>query len=108
MLKDPKWAEKELKKYLRLTTKVPSGELTPAGNPRMKVRGTTEQIRQQRYVVQLIWAELFMGEVPRHFTNDHVHDALAEILRGEEIAANLGDVDSPSLSAGLLHPWVWS
>ncbi len=49
---------------------------------------------------------------PKHLTKWSVHREAAirarvEILRREEIRANIGD-DAPEISASNLHPWVWS
>lgn len=107
MIKDRKWAERELSKYLRLLERVPTGETTDAGNPRTKVRGTKEQIAQQVYVVRRIYAELFV-ESPYRIQPEDVHAALSELKRGEEMDAVLGDDDSPTMPADALHPWVWS
>lgn len=107
MIKDRPWAERELNKYLRLLERVPTGESTDAGNPRTKVRGTKAQIAQQLHVARRICDELFV-DAPYHLQPDDVHAALAELKRGEEMDAALGDDDSPTMSADGLHPWVWS
>lgn len=105
MVKNPKAAERELKKYLRLIEKVDSGELTPAGNPRMKVRGTEDERTQQAYVVRRIYEHLF-EDTPYRITGEHARLALVEIRRGADIEEILG-TGGPSIQARQLHPWVW-
>lgn len=107
MIKDRPWAERELTKYLRLLERVPTGETTDAGNPRTKVRGTKAQIAQQLHVARRICDELFV-DTPYHLQPEHVRAALAELKRGDEMDAALGDDDSPTMSADGLHPWSWS
>lgn len=107
MVKNPKAAERELKKYLRLIEKVDSGESTPSGNPRMKTRGTDTEISEQRYVVRRIYDYLFEGAPEtRYITGEHARIALVEVRRGAEIDEILG-TGGPSIQARQLHPWVW-
>jgi hypothetical protein len=105
VVKDPKGAERELKRYLRLIEKVPSGELTPAGNPKMRTRGTADEITSQAYVVRRIYEHLFEGE-PHRITGEHARIALVELRRGADIDDILG-TSGPSIQARQLHPWVW-
>ncbi|HMR49034.1 MAG TPA: TIGR02391 family protein [Arachnia sp.] len=104
------WAKKQLEHYLWATTKVPNGELTAAGNPRMRLRVTGDELEKLGYVVGQIIIRVFPGiELNWHWTA-HVREralqALTELEREEELRQNLGD-STPPLSATELHPWVW-
>ncbi|MEX5718204.1 TIGR02391 family protein [Geodermatophilus maliterrae] len=112
------WALDELNKFIEMSTMrypdpVP-GVIDLTGH--METQAHSEDISRQAHVVEQIldrvipdWRSLDANTDANRWMLHRVAALRAReaLRRGEEIRENLGD-NAPRLSAGELHPWIWS
>ena len=106
------WALDVLRDYLDVSTKVPTGEQTQYGNPKLGFKVTKDELQKRVHVVKQILERVLPNSIdwrhrysPESF-RDLALSAVAELEREEELRTNLGD-EAPSLQPSELHPWVW-
>lgn len=114
---DHEWALGELRTFLQLTAlqRPPStpGVIDMTG--RLNNAGTPDQILASAQVVEQILVRVLPAWTAPSVRNkqnrwipyrEAVQRCIAQLERGEEVAARLGDT-APRLSAGTMHPWIW-
>lgn len=113
------WAIAELNKFIELTVMRNASSSSDGGvfiTSRNKTAASDAEVTKQAQVVEKIfervipgWREGIDNSKNNRWTRhrEAAIRAREELLRAEEIEANLGE-SAPELSAAELHPWVWS
>lgn len=114
------WVLREWDRFLEMSERVKTQD-THGDRPVYRFAASDDEVRQQFSVALLALETIFPGtdfglpEPERSLAirvkvmREIVHDAIPQVKRKDEIAANLNSNDhDPIIAADALHPWVWS
>lgn len=114
------WVLTEWDRFLKMSERIKTQDAT-GYRPIYSFAASDDEVRQQFSVALLALETIFPGidfglpdpdrslAIRVKVMREIVHDAIPQVKRKDEIAANLkGDDNSPIIAADSLHPWVWS